>query len=323
MFWRRLCVVAPKRTQTFRKPLIRTRPSASLRDESTRISPWVALPTGAVAGLMGSLCGVGGGVVMIPALSTFTRMTPHAISAASLLCVSVASTTGAVSYFEQGFTNVPLALTLMTTSVPAAALGARMLHFVPGIWLKRISALAMLSAAPKVWLNAERSAQQSESPADAEHCASESNLHEASLKSLQERNAITSERVLAARPSDAAQFLIDNAGFVALGVLTGLASGLIGIGGGLVMNTFMGALTVMPQHEIIATSLAVAVPIGVSGSLVHYRAGRINAGSCILLAGSACLAMAVTSRYLGGVDDSRLKRVFAVLLVTSSLNMLR
>jgi hypothetical protein len=32
--------------------------------------------------------------------------------------------TGAASYLEQGYTNVPLALTLMTTSIPGAAIGA-------------------------------------------------------------------------------------------------------------------------------------------------------------------------------------------------------
>jgi uncharacterized membrane protein YfcA len=61
----------------------------------------VAVPTGAVAGVLSSLCGIGGGVVIIPSLNNFSAMGPHAVAASSLFCVSIASTTSAASYLEQ------------------------------------------------------------------------------------------------------------------------------------------------------------------------------------------------------------------------------
>ena len=79
----------------------------------------------------------------------------------------------------------------------------------------------------------------------------------------------------------------------------------------------------MAQHEIVATSLCVAVPIGISGSLVHFGAGNINVRACGLIALSAFGAMGVASRFLSEIDDSQLKRLFAVVLAASSLNMLR
>lgn len=77
------------------------------------------------------------------------------------------------------------------------------------------------------------------------------------------------------------------------------------------------------QHEIVATSLLVVLPIGLSGTLVHWRAGRVNLRSCSLLAGVALGACGLTSRYLGEIDDDALKKLFTTVLVGSALNMLR
>ena len=74
---------------------------------------------------------------------------------------------------------------------------------------------------------------------------------------------------------------------------------------------------------MVATSLLVAVPIGVSGSLVHYRAGRIHAASCGAIATAALVACGVTSRFAQDIDDAGLKRIFTAILVGSALNMLR
>jgi len=77
------------------------------------------------------------------------------------------------------------------------------------------------------------------------------------------------------------------------------------------------------QHEIVATSLLVVLPIGLSGTLVHWRAGRVNLRSCGLLAGVALGACGLTSRYLGEIDDAALKKLFTTVLLGSALNMLR
>ena len=110
------------------------------------------------------------------------------------------------------------------------------------------------------------------------------------------------------------KFLASHAVFAALRFVTGLASGIIGIGGGLVMNSYMGACTDMSQHEIVSSSLAVAAPIGMSGSLVHYSAGGINVRACGVIAVSTCAAMGAASRFIDQIDDGQLKRIFAVVL---------
>ena len=51
--------------------------------------------------------------------------------------------------------------------------------------------------------------------------------------------------------------------FLLLGIFGGTASGLLGIGGGLVMTSYMAAFTDIPQLTAVATSLAAIVPTGV------------------------------------------------------------
>jgi len=179
----------------------------------------------------------------------------------------------------------------------------------------------MLCSAPIIWCNASQSA-----PQDKDQLTQD-------LAVLSERNRIAIPSLEAwarlwADPSAAANKIIafvgSNLDFVALGFTTGVASGIIGIGGGLAMNAYMNSFhPQMPQHEVVATSLLVAVPIGLSGSLVHYKAGRINPASAVVVAGAALVTTGLTSRFVKDVDDVSLKRFFAGVLVASSLTMMR
>jgi uncharacterized membrane protein YfcA len=81
--------------------------------------------------------------------------------------------------------------------------------------------------------------------------------------------------------------------------------------------------SVSNQHEIVATSLLVVLPIGLSGTLVHWRAGRVNLRSCGVLSVAALAACGLTSRFAGQVDDASLKKLFTAVLAGSALNMLR
>jgi len=97
-------------------------------------------------------------------------------------------------HLRQGFTNIPLALTLMLTSVPGAAVGAQLAQRVSGPLLKRITAVVMLFAAPVLWMSADKkskslppSAASTDSDEASEQKASQL---EQTLEALRERNQI-------------------------------------------------------------------------------------------------------------------------------------
>ena len=55
--------------------------------------------------------------------------------------------------------------------------------------------------------------------------------------------------------------------FCAIGAVSGFLSGLIGIGGGVVMTAAMSAFTDLSQHEAVATSLMTIAPTAMIGVL--------------------------------------------------------
>src|SRR3989449_11479472 len=63
---------------------------------------------------------------------------------------------------------------------------------------------------------------------------------------------------------------------LAIGALTGLAGGLLGVGGGFVMVPAMVYLLKTPQREANGTSLAVIVPVALVGATVLGRGHQVD-----------------------------------------------
>jgi len=110
---------------------------------------------------------------------------------------------------------------------------------------------------------------------------------------------------------------------VAMGLFTGMASGLLGIGGGVFMVPFLVLVAALGQHEAQATSLLVIVPTAIVGSLTLRRKGigdlRRALGIGLLgAAGGAAGALLALA-----LDDDVLQVGFAALLVFSGVRLLR
>lgn len=110
---------------------------------------------------------------------------------------------------------------------------------------------------------------------------------------------------------------------VALGLFTGMASGLLGIGGGVFMVPFLVLVASLDQPGAQATSLLVIVPTAIVGSLTLRRKGIGDLRRALGIgvvgaaggAGGALLALAL--------PDQVLKVGFAALLIFSGVRLLR
>src|SRR5262245_46255514 len=73
--------------------------------------------------------------------------------------------------------------------------------------------------------------------------------------------------------------------FVLIGVLAGVAAGLFGVGGGIVLVPALIYWSGFSQHLATATSLAVLLPpIGLAATLEYYRHGNVDVQAAVLLA---------------------------------------
>ena len=86
-----------------------------------------------------------------------------------------------------------------------------------------------------------------------------------------------------------------------LGLVAGLLSGLLGIGGGLIFSPLL-LLAGLAPHKALATSTLAIVPTTLAGTWAHLRSGRLPRSGGVAIAGAAALAGGGFSRLGHGLE---------------------
>src|SRR5689334_21103901 len=107
----------------------------------------VALLISAVAGFLGSLTGLGGGVVITPALTLLLGVDLRYAIGASLVSVIATSSGAASAYVREGFSNIRIGMFLEIATTLGALLGAYLATRTPASALGVIFGLALLYSA--------------------------------------------------------------------------------------------------------------------------------------------------------------------------------
>ena len=111
--------------------------------------------------------------------------------------------------------------------------------------------------------------------------------------------------------------------YLLLGFIAGALSGLIGIGGGVIIVPVLIFLFGLSQHQAQGTTLALLVPpIGILAAWTYYKHGFVN----LEIAGFICAGFFVGSfvgaRMATGLPSMILERVFGVALFLIALKMM-
>jgi len=111
--------------------------------------------------------------------------------------------------------------------------------------------------------------------------------------------------------------------FLLLGLVAGIFSGLIGIGGAIIIIPSLVLLFGLSQHIAQGTTLALMVPpIGLLAAWVYYRQGFVD----LKIAGLICLGFFVGgllgAKFAVAIPDQLLRKVFGVVLLAASLKMM-
>jgi uncharacterized membrane protein YfcA len=118
---------------------------------------------------------------------------------------------------------------------------------------------------------------------------------------------------------------LDAAGWIialAVGLFTGVVSGLMGIGGGNVLVPASTILFGLEQHQAQGVSLLVIIPTAISGAWSHYRRGNVNVRVALLLIPGAVLGGLVGARLAQGVPSDQLRIIFGIILFYFALRYL-
>ncbi len=110
---------------------------------------------------------------------------------------------------------------------------------------------------------------------------------------------------------------------LATGLIVGTLSGLLGIGGGVLLVPVLALLVGLDQHIAQGTSLAAMVPAGITGSLIHHRAGRVRHGLLPGLLAGIVLGSLLGGHTALGLPAPTLRIVFSVVLVIMAIRYIR
>jgi uncharacterized membrane protein YfcA len=111
--------------------------------------------------------------------------------------------------------------------------------------------------------------------------------------------------------------------YLVLGLAAGILSGLIGIGGGVIIVPALIFLFGMSQHTAQGTTVAMLVPpVGVLAALVYYRQGFVNVPAAALLATGFFLGSMGGAKIAVSMSASVLEKVFGVVIVLIGLKMI-
>lgn len=104
--------------------------------------------------------------------------------------------------------------------------------------------------------------------------------------------------------------------FIVIGSLGGFASGMFGIGGGIIIVPALVYWAGFTQHRAIGTSLAVLLPpVGLAAVIEYYRQGNVDFRAAIILAGSMIVCVWVGAYLAHRISGPHLRLAFGLFVL--------
>ncbi len=111
--------------------------------------------------------------------------------------------------------------------------------------------------------------------------------------------------------------------YLLLGIIVGIFSGIVGIGGGVLLVPALIYLFHQNQRQAQGTSLgALLAPIGALAFLEYYRAGNVNVKAAFLIALGFLIGGYFGGAFAQHLSETLLRRVFAIVLLALGAQML-
>ncbi len=255
----------------------------------------IYLGVGVFAGVMAGLLGVGGGLVIVPALAWSFHLqgiadgvVMHLALGTSLATIVATSIASVRAHHRRGAVLWPVAGRLTPGIVLGALAGAAIADALPSATLKTVFAVFVLAMAAQMAFRFQPGGQRG---------------------------------------------LPGMAGMGLTGAVIGTVSGLVGIGGGSLTVPFLSWCSV-PIRTAVATSAACGLPIALAGALGYvvsgwsdprlpgWSAGYVSGPAWLGIAAASMLTAPLGARLAHTLPTAALKKVFAGFLAVVGLKML-
>jgi len=256
----------------------------------------------AVAGLIGSLTGLGGGVVLIPLLTLLFKVDIHYAIGTSLISVIATSSGAAAAYVKEGITNIRLGMFLELATTIGAVMGAALATHVSTSFIAITFGIMLLISAFTSFIHQE------------DKIAGESGSRLAAWLKL--NNSFPAEN--GQRP-----YFVKNVagGFIMMNI-AGVVSGLLGIGSGALKVIAMDRIMRIPFKVSTTTSNFMIGVTAAASAGIYLKEGYIDPGLSMPVVLGVLAGALAGSRILFRTKTSVLKGLFAIVIFFLAVEMI-
>ncbi len=255
-----------------------------------------------VAGLVGALTGLGGGVVIVPLLVMAFGVDIRYAIGASLVSVIATSSGAAAAYVREGYSNIRVAMFLEIATTLGAISGAVLAAHVP------VNGLAIVFAAVLMYSaclsGRRRSDDRSDGPSDR-------------LAAMLQLDS-TYPTPEGLRPYHVRRV---SSGF-GLMYAAGILSGLLGIGSGAVKVLALDRVMRLPFKVSTTTSNFMIGVTAAASAGIYLRRGYVDPGLAMPVVLGVLLGSMVGARVLNAARTALLREVFRWVIAALALEML-
>jgi uncharacterized protein len=255
-----------------------------------------------LAGLIGSLTGLGGGLIITPLLTVVLGVDIHYAIGAALVSVIATSCGAASAYVKEGFSNIRLGMFMEVATTSGALIGASLaLRISTAVIAELFGAVLLYSAAASLWPRAKSAATE---------------IADAAAVSLE----LDSDYPTATGIASYHVHHILGGASVMLGA--GMLSGLLGIGSGAFKVIALDKMMRVPFKVSTTTSnFMIGVTAAASVGLYLQR-GYIDPGLGMPVVLGVLCGSFLGARVLPGMKTSVLRDVFAAVIAVLAIEMI-
>jgi uncharacterized protein len=240
---------------------------------------WVGL----VAGILGGLVGVGGGVIMVPLMTEILKFRQQEAHGTSLVAVVFTAVAGSFIYYLNGSTDIPASALLAAMALCTVRFGAKYCCLLPEWKLKRYFGGFLLFISLLLLLK-----------------------------------PFLPHVVEGVSPVWIRWFIL-----VILGLLTGFISGMMGVGGGIFMVPMMVLFAGIGQVTAQGISLLAMIPASTVGAWTHWKMGNTRTSLLPGLIAGVLAGVYAGGSFAHLMPETGLRLVFTALLVFTAARYLR
>jgi len=107
-----------------------------------------------------------------------------------------------------------------------------------------------------------------------------------------------------------------------IGMAAGIASGFLGIGGGIIVIPALVYLIGFSQKEAQGTSLGLLLPpIGLLAVINYYKAGYVNIKAALIMSAAFILGSFVSSKFAVSLPENIMKKIFGIFLLFYAIKL--